>query len=44
MKKGYFERKIDPVLPAWANEGDRKPLLLWGVRKYAANKHNNFKL
>jgi len=30
---GYFERKIDPVLRSWAEENDRKPLLLRGARQ-----------
>jgi len=32
-KNGYFERKIDPVLLAWAKEKERKPLLLRGARQ-----------
>jgi predicted AAA+ superfamily ATPase len=33
MKNGYFERKIDIVLLSWAQESDRKPLLLRGARQ-----------
>ncbi|MDR3001830.1 MAG: AAA family ATPase [Fibromonadaceae bacterium] len=33
MGKSYFKRKIDPVLLAWAKEGNRKPLLLRGARQ-----------
>jgi len=32
-KYRYFERKIDSVLRSWANEEDRKPLLLRGARQ-----------
>ena len=32
-KYDYFIRKIDPVLQAWAEESDRKPLLLRGARQ-----------
>jgi predicted AAA+ superfamily ATPase len=33
MENGYFKRKIDPILCSWAEETDRKPLLLRGARQ-----------
>jgi len=32
-KNGYFERKIDALLRSWAEEKERKPLLLRGARQ-----------
>jgi len=33
MENNYFKRNIDPVLAVWAQEKNRKPLLLRGMRQ-----------